>query len=236
MKPRVWIERLTFNNGRTVTLDKNDITVFVGPNNAGKSASLKEIHKRLQNNSPTSSTNIMTEMVIKKEGDDDSLNAVIESNTRVDETNPRRIVFRAGNNIAVYENEVLPRWQDAENGLQNLIAFFVLNLDTEGRLGLSKTCESINFTNEKPSKPVHFLYKDNKLEHDFSEFFRQAFGSDLMVHPCAGNVIPLYVGKRPALKPGEQERSKSYIDRLEDNEKLEDQGDGMRSFVGVLLS
>ena len=42
MKTRVWISEMTFSDDTTLQFDKDDIVVFVGPNNAGKSASLKE--------------------------------------------------------------------------------------------------------------------------------------------------------------------------------------------------
>jgi ABC-type multidrug transport system ATPase subunit len=39
---KLWISELVFNNETKITLDKNEIVVFVGPNNAGKSATLKD--------------------------------------------------------------------------------------------------------------------------------------------------------------------------------------------------
>ncbi len=42
-KPGGYITNIKFNNGEDVNLNKNDIIVFVGPNNAGKSQSLKDI-------------------------------------------------------------------------------------------------------------------------------------------------------------------------------------------------
>ena len=39
-----YISQLKFNNGETLDISANDIVVFVGPNNAGKSQSLKDIY------------------------------------------------------------------------------------------------------------------------------------------------------------------------------------------------
>ena len=38
-----YISRLQFNNGESLDVKQDDIVVFVGPNNAGKSQSLKDI-------------------------------------------------------------------------------------------------------------------------------------------------------------------------------------------------
>lgn len=40
---RGYISCFEFNNGETVEIRENDIVLFVGPNNAGKSQSLKDI-------------------------------------------------------------------------------------------------------------------------------------------------------------------------------------------------
>jgi len=59
---------------------------------------------------------------------------------------------------------------------------------------------------------------------------------DLIVHRNAGNNVPLYVGKKPAPEVDEDRISIKYLRKLETLPFLHDQGDGMRSFVGVLLN
>lgn len=39
-----YISQIKFNNGETLDISVDDIVVFVGPNNAGKSQSLKDIY------------------------------------------------------------------------------------------------------------------------------------------------------------------------------------------------
>lgn len=39
-----YISRITFNNGESLDISRDDIVIFVGPNNAGKSQSLKDIY------------------------------------------------------------------------------------------------------------------------------------------------------------------------------------------------
>jgi ABC-type multidrug transport system ATPase subunit len=43
MATKVFVNSVQFNDGSILTFEKNDIVILVGPNNAGKSASLKEI-------------------------------------------------------------------------------------------------------------------------------------------------------------------------------------------------
>ena len=39
-----YISKIHFNDGTYVDIQQNDIIIFVGPNNAGKSQSLKDIY------------------------------------------------------------------------------------------------------------------------------------------------------------------------------------------------
>ena len=45
MKTKTIITKLVFNNGKELSLSSNDIIVFVGANNSGKSQSLKDIYR-----------------------------------------------------------------------------------------------------------------------------------------------------------------------------------------------
>jgi ATPase subunit of ABC transporter with duplicated ATPase domains len=45
--PAVTFESLTFSDGTTIALDPNDTVVLVGPNNAGKSAALRELEQHI---------------------------------------------------------------------------------------------------------------------------------------------------------------------------------------------
>ncbi len=80
------------------------------------------------------------------------------------------------------------------------------------------------------------MQEDDCLEQQFSAYFRQAFGTDLIVHRNAGSEVPLYVGEKPNIGSGEDRVSSTYLRKLEELDLLHEQGDGMRSFVGVLLN
>jgi hypothetical protein len=89
---------------------------------------------------------------------------------------------------------------------------------------------------EPSNHPIHILYKSEDIESTFSNYFRQAFGMDLIVHRGAGSIIPLYVGEKPIPEQGKDRSSWSYFEKLQKLDPLQIQGAGMRSFVGVLLS
>lgn len=58
-----YISRVDFNDGTYVDIQQNDIIIFVGPNNAGKSQSLKDIHALSSKKLPTT---IVSDIAITK--------------------------------------------------------------------------------------------------------------------------------------------------------------------------
>lgn len=49
MYKSIFIEDVEFNNGDKIKFSKNDIVVFIGANNSGKSRTLKELALKLRN-------------------------------------------------------------------------------------------------------------------------------------------------------------------------------------------
>jgi hypothetical protein len=69
-----------------------------------------------------------------------------------------------------------------------------------------------------------------------SDYFRQAFGKDLIVFHAGGSSWSLLVGDRPEIQTGEDRVSVTYNNRLRAaTVPLQQQGDGMRSFATVIL-
>jgi hypothetical protein len=233
MEARIWISEVEFNDSSKVHFDKNDITVFVGPNNAGKSASLKEIAKLLRTRNDKSI--VLKTITIEKEGDEEGLLSFIELHSKKHfQGNPEPSY--SGYGYSIYAPNIKHHWANYKNGFGDLFPIFVNIISTEARLTSANPAHNIKLTSEPPAHPIHFLQKSDELERKFSDYFKQAFRMDLIVHRNAGNVVPLYVGEKPILGNGEDRVSESYLHRLEKLDELHLQGDGMRSFVGVLLN
>ena len=233
MEARIWISEIEFNDRKKIHFDKNDITIFVGPNNAGKSASLKEAENLLRARNQKSI--VLKNINIEKEGDEASFISFIESHSFTYLTSNPEPSYK-GFGFDLYAASLRSLWSNVKEGLNQLHPIFVNLLTTEARLSAANPTNSIKMTSEPPSNPIHFLYVDDQLERRFSDYFRQAFKKDLIVHRGAGSQVPLYVGERPILNDEEDRVSPSYLRRLEKLDLLNLQGDGMRSFVGVLLN
>lgn len=231
--PKVWIDSITFNDSTKLKLETNDIIVFVGPNNAGKSASLKEINRL--STSTSDKGKVISSLSVGSEGSETELVTLLGSIGQKQITSNPFPTYH-GYEFQIYEANATSYWSNAHtSGLGELSKIFIKNITTEGRLQAANPTNNIRLSQEPPRHPIHFLQKKDSLEYKFSDYFRQAFGKDLIVHRNAGNEVPLYVGERPTPIEGEDRVSEGYLSKLEALDLLHEQGDGMRSFVGVLL-
>jgi len=230
--PSVWIESARFSDNSVVEFSDREIVVFVGPNNSGKSASLKDILNKVQD--PLTKSNVVKEISIKREGDLNELLSWLKVVSKESEDDPSNPAYsRLGGRVHVSQARIF--WDANQAGLQKLASFFIYHLSTESRLQAADPAPIISLTNDPLTHPIHYLQKYDNKEHIVSKYFNKAFGLDLIVHRNAGKDVPLYCGVRPVLKKGEDRVSIGYIEGLEKLSTLHTQGDGMRSFVGVIL-
>jgi ABC-type transporter Mla maintaining outer membrane lipid asymmetry ATPase subunit MlaF len=232
--PRAFVKSLTFNDGTVIDLNPDDIVVIVGPNNMGKSATLREIEQKVA--FPQTETIVLKELKIDRIGSPTGLSKWLERTcrTQIDRNRPLNPTFvRMGQSIV--HSQATNFWDQASEGLRNLTPFFFYRLTTEARLSAAKPAPNIRLTTDALSHPIHYMQFDDSVELRISNLFQQAFGQDLIVHRNAGNEVPLHCGVRPSVDPGEDRVSVNYLRKLEELPTLDSQGDGMKAFVGILL-
>jgi len=232
MTPRAWINSVTFSDGSTISLCDSDILVFVGPNNAGKSVALMNIMQKARDRNRQRP--VVTDVGLSVAGTPDDLATWLDKNSRKIITG-RSSTLYTRLDASVQEVHATNWWNHCDSGLHELAPFFFCHLTTDARLKAADPAPNIKLTEAPLAHPIHHLQVDDLLESRISGFFRRAFGEDLILHRNAGSVVPLYCGMRPVPKENEDRVSYGYVLELEKLPALQDQGDGMRSFVGVLL-
>lgn len=230
MEPRLWIEQIAFSDGSCVDLGGEDVVLIVGPNNAGKSATLRAVRDILTSNAKSP---VVSQLKIGREGSADDVEQWLDTFAKRNDPYIPNPVFQALG-TGVHKNQIPHYWQRSTQ-LEGLARFFCHLLTADERLGASNPPSSIAMIREPPSHPVHYLVRDDRLEARLSAQFRKSFGVDLIVNRSAGNQVPLHVGTRPVPAAGEDRVSYQYVKQLEEIPQLHTQGDGMRSFAGVLL-
>ena len=224
-------ESITFSDGTTIKTEPLDVVVLVGPNNAGKSLALRELHDFVKGK-PESK--VITEVTKDAVGTPESFDGFVRDNTRVElQNNGRSTSIQGyGFSLGIGGTNLQSMWPD---NLGELGSLFCLRILTENRINDSDPIDAIDTFTENPKHPIHLLNND-AVEKRLSDYFRRAFGQDLILYRAGGRRATLLVGERPTRKSDEDRVSASYVERLRDSTQLLNaQGDGMRSFASVIL-
>jgi ABC-type transport system involved in cytochrome c biogenesis ATPase subunit len=228
-RPALTLKSLTFSDGTKLELSPDDIVVIVGPNNAGKSAALREIEGHIGNQGVR--PKVITSAEVRKIGTRDELLKFIEENSH--RHYQSGTLHFAGHGYNLQQSMVAHSWS---NDLRHIRPFFCRRIKTETRITDSDPAKAFKVLTEPAANPIQTMYTDSRVEERLSGYFRSAFGKELIVFKAGGSEIPLLVGQRPPITPGEDRTDFGYIKRLGENTiPLSDQGDGMRSFVSVIL-
>lgn len=224
--PRAWISKLVFSSGDEVKLEAVDKVMLVGANNSGKSRTIREVVSKIQGGENYSDLVVIKELDLEKKGTREELRSYVESmGQRTD------------------SGFVLGDWQVHRNSFQHwdrpyLIAGlsdgFIKNLDASSRLGICDLQVHIG-DEDAPSKPQHLLYRDDKLMAKISGLFERAFGQGLAINYRGGMHIPIHVGESPDRAKFPDRAAKAYADEVKKFPALHLQGDGMRSYAGILF-
>lgn len=228
-RPTLFFESVTFSGGTTLDFEEDEIVVFVGPNNAGKSAALKEMEAYVARSNPQT---VITAAKLRRTGTRKDLLAYLEKNTQ--RTGRSGEYHYAGFGFNIAHSHL--GFFDNDSDRHPLASFFSTRLATENRIIASNPAGAVALYQDPATHPIHLLLMDDKLAERISGHFKHAFGQDLFPFRAGGGAFPLYVGRKPQKADGEDELSKSFVERIKVQAvRLESQGDGMRSFATVLL-
>lgn len=223
------IEKLIFNNGDHLDINPDDIVVFVGPNNSGKSRALKDIHECLYGKKPGIVVNDVEFKVQSKER--------IASDLRDFALEQERQFEGAG--FTIYKSQIDSLIKQDEV-TESIILFLTSFQTTEDRLKLVTPPEKIR-ENEPRRHPFHYIDRQRALIKDIDAAFNQAFGEHLLLNEYNGKYLSMSVNDKIIYAPDDYnerlELYNGYMSReFQRIPHLHEQGDGMKSFTGILLN
>ncbi len=223
-KPQIFLKNITFNDNTQLTLNPNSIIVFTGANNSGKSQVLKDIEDYLRDS--------QTIPIVIKKIEFDYRGEITETTFLKNHFySNRQGEYGLPDSLNYNSKDILQRWWNTRN-LYTLHTLFVKRLSTEIRLTSSNALKR----NEQPEKhPIFKLNDSESLTQTLSDYFRQAFGVDLILNRNEMQTIPLHIGQAPDKTAFTMDRQDDYYNQVKTLPKLQEQGDGMRSFASILL-
>ncbi|MBB4349342.1 ATP-dependent nuclease [Aliirhizobium cellulosilyticum] len=229
LRPRLTFEEITFSDGTSLSLDDDDIVVFVGPNNAGKSAALRELEAWVAYSQPGQ---VIKHAEMRRVGTSQDLRTYLDA--KAQKTGAPNELYYGGIGYNIHQSHL--DYFDNPADRHPVAPFFSKRISTEGRIQDANPAPALALFRSPPTHPIHILLMDPAIADDISEKFLHAFGKDLTPFRAGGSNFPLFVGKKPSVPAGKDELSKEFVESLQaTNLALELQGDGMRSFAAVML-
>ena len=235
------IEKLTFNDDTEIT--PGNLTIIVGPNNCGKSRILKDI-KSLTSDQ-TGKSIVVSDLEYSLPNSVADLVESCEIKTFSDQNNNVFLRTLSSDLVSQHSVHVGIDW---ETNFQNLLdqnsdhtkkqfsywfgSFFVSLFETEERLKLAKESESSE-SGQAANLLQAFYQEGSGLERKLRAIVQEAFSKDIKLDYSSLRKILFRIGDDFSDCP---EDPRDAIEYFEKYEKLDVQGDGLRSFVATLLA
>ncbi|MBQ0816280.1 MAG: AAA family ATPase [Marinobacter sp.] len=226
IKPKATIAEITFSGGDKVELSENEKVILVGPNNSGKSQSLREIVQICQSGTAENCL-VVKDLKLNKNGSSKELLEYLNKNA--DLINDQ---FQMSDYL-IHRRHV-QFWDNNPYLINGLHAGSIKNIAANDRLNICNQQNSLSPGQHK-TKPQHILYDDELLMKRVSDLFRKAFSKDLMFDFRGGSHLPIHVGKIPKGENVVDRVGNDYVSKVRENPLLDKQGDGIKSYAGILF-
>jgi predicted ATP-dependent endonuclease of OLD family len=232
------ISKIITTSGQEI--EPGGISILVGANNVGKSQTLIDIKDRMINGM-ASKPIVLKEIHFHKPA---NLNELFDGLTLKD--HPTSVGnqtitginsnLTGGENLTIHKQSIEQQFNSQLNInflLGNISKLRLSFLDASSRLSLAKTVNSINPHTDIPSHILHKLLQDELTEKELAKAFRKAFQMSIKFDDSGYKDFCLRVAKQFKNIP---EKTRDAFPIMSKYNKLDNQGDGFKSFVGIVLS
>lgn len=217
------------------------MTVFIGPNNSGKSLALNEIYNLIRGNLSPGGGKVVNGLVFEAipEGEIDRLVDELRKNTNFDPLNPTLISIKTGSN-SLYQANVSqvkdslanPRLND---GLYQAVASSsALLLDGFNRLSLVRS-QSAGDLKKAPSSNLMRLMRDQVKRKYVSSLVYDALNKYLVIDPTDLGHLHVRLSDTEPAQEIELGLGDESIEFYSNSLAIDQASDGVRAFVGILI-
>ena len=225
-------------------LELAPLTVFVGPNNSGKSKVLEEIHSFCNRGTNLASMVIVDELGFKSNSDDDAkkeleaLKASVELK-RSDVPTGHALIGKRDQRKQVNEAEWTNIFKNPNSNLpyycENYVQFETLRLDRVSRISLVSNQKAGNLQ-LPPKNTLQALFLDDQKRATVRKVLRDAFGVSFVIDPT--NIGNLQIRFTPG-DPPSSDIERGWDDRAvafhASGKLISEFSDGVKAFTGIII-
>lgn len=226
----ITINRLVFNDGTSIDLTPQDVVVFVGPNNMGKSQSLRDIYNSISSDHGSLVvTDVGVEYHQPQDLQDELENYALKSPSG-------KYFLYGGYHYQIHSTSVNGFGQNRYTDEQ-IKSFLVSMIKTEERLTTSSPKQLVN-PGEHNQYPLQYVTDPDNRQR-MSDIFEKIFGKKIFCEDRGSTQLTLHMGDEivfdhVGMTP--QQISDELYRRMKALPKVHEQGDGIRSLAGLLLN
>lgn len=229
----VVIKEITFNDGNKWKFNKDDIVLLVGPNNVGKSRTLKDLREDLNDTSKIKV--LVKEVTYETTGfSEEQLRDYFERNYVKDSHGSYDVMIEE--NVYHYFNDFnFTNILDEKQFYKALFSF----LSTENRLGLTRPIKFNSIVDNQNLNIMRKLDIDSESISKLNQALDSGFQKSVEVHEdyLDGNMTKKYkIGESIEICNVIKSNKRDNLNKLKQFEDLHNQGDGIRNAVAVLAS
>jgi predicted ATPase len=215
------------------------VTIFVGPNNAGKSLALRELHSHCVSGNQNTATSIV-EKVTFEGGSEELVVKEIEAAKleprRGEQVTAGHSILRVGRARLTLRPEKYLRARTDPNGNPHFFAqlylqHFLLNLDGPSRIGLVNAQTRGDL--KDPQGAFARLLTDDAQRGELRTAIHGALGLYFAIDAQAGDQLNIRFGNEPP--PDERSFNDAALEYMRRARSIEDVSDGVKAFTGILV-
>ena len=227
------INALAFSGGEVVPVDEASVLLIIGPNSSGKSAGLRNLQALLQG-SGGSGFPVMQQATVQRRGTVEDLVGWFDANY------PKRTIggftdYVTSPGASIRAHQLQTIWQQAEY-MPGIWQFLSTSLDMASRTPLANYTQAIDVWNNPPSTYVHVLQASDELHSVVNREMQAALGREIVIDWSAIPQIGFRVGEEPPRTASDDRVSEAYAAALQLLPRLDEDGDGIKSFAGCVLA
>lgn len=224
------------SDGSTVEIPADGVVILVGPNNAGKSQFLRDI-VGLSRDPANYRNKTLSSLNLQTSGHDVIDEWIAQHLAKIERDGALRVQVEGWGEVG--PADVINTWNSvaSQNHLGSLTNLFILHADGNSRLTSANPQPNLNFTTQLPTSPIQSAYINPDIEEALSSHAEAAFGYKVSVERWAGSELFLRIGDPPRFDGHSSGApSPAFLAARSELPVLHDQGDGVRSYIGLLLN
>jgi putative ATPase len=230
----VKVSEIEFNNGKKINIDEEDIVIFVGANNVGKSRILKEIRNDLFHHTSTNKILIKNIQYKNENFDNNKILKILSENFLKEENGNYNVYLDENTCFQVSGSGFMPELSSP----YLLYKIFYNFLSTESRLKFTLPLRENSIKDPFSFKIIRKLEENEDKMNILNDNLFKIFDKKIEVYDLDENFFgkSYKFGSKEEIDDISQSNSRKAKQKLKKLENLHEHGDGIRSAVAILAS